>query len=334
MSESSPTLNSVIKDMPRIADFTENKQPDGDEQLFYTKNGTTEGLIKRKVFPYEIQTESATNIFPSFESTHNTVVIGDFTSGWDGADFSGVYSSVNTYGVSSGNIDTIIAVGDVSDDIAGQSVTDLCAAAGANFNTRPVYDFISAAGNHDYDSGGITAFKSFFGIGDTYFTRTFGDVEFIFLDSNGDHPDNDTASAAAFEASTMGQWAINALDASTAPWKVLVFHHPPYSSGSAHGSNAYMQVDWGGYGAHAVLCGHEHLYERLHVDNTVYLTVGVAGGTRRSYSTQLSSSQAIFTGADSVGYLRLFSNPNNLIFEWVESNGSTVLDKVRLARIG
>jgi 3',5'-cyclic AMP phosphodiesterase CpdA len=36
-------------------------------------------------------------------------------------------------------------------------------------------------------------------------------------------------------------WLNEKLAADTAPWKIAFFHHPPYSSGSAHGSDTKLR---------------------------------------------------------------------------------------------
>ena len=38
-----------------------------------------------------------------------------------------------------------------------------------------------------------------------------------------------------------------------APWKIVFFHHPPYSSGSTHGSNKVMQWPFAEWGANLIL---------------------------------------------------------------------------------
>lgn len=313
--------------MPRLADQTESKQLNGKEQVTWTYQKATEGLKMLKVFPYEVQAFSDDNIWPDFSPNHRTMILGDFSSGFDNTRFNGSYDGLVAYNTASGLIDSFVAVGDVSDDIGGQEVDTLV----GQFSGIYKYTFWSAAGNHDYDSGAIADFKSYFGHTDTYFSKKLGDVEYIFLDSNS-HADNDISNAAAFQASTMGQWAINAIKDSTATWKVVVFHHPAYSSDSTHGSTSYMQLDWGALGAHAVLNGHCHTYERIHKDGIVYINAGAFAGTPRTYSTQISDSQVIRTGDDAIGYTLVSSDPFNLTFQFM-TTGNVVVDRVRIARI-
>jgi hypothetical protein len=45
-------------------------------------------------------------------------------------------------------------------------------------------------------------------------------------------------------------------------FKIVFFHHPPYSTGP-HGSNAGTQIGFDTLGIDAVICGHDHLYERI-----------------------------------------------------------------------
>ena len=62
-------------------------------------------------------------------------------------------------------------------------------------------------------------------------------------------------------------------------------HHPPFSSGSTHGSTLEMQWPYEAWGATAVIAGHDHVYERIIRDdnsdgvNFPYFTIG-AGRAR------------------------------------------------------
>ena len=63
------------------------------------------------------------------------------------------------------------------------------------------------------------------------------------------------------------KWLDDQLAASGSDWKICFFHHPPYSSGEAHGSDTTLrnQVEpiFVKYGVNVVFTGHEHFYERI-----------------------------------------------------------------------
>ena len=62
---------------------------------------------------------------------------------------------------------------------------------------------------------------------------TIGAVDVFIFDTQG-------ALNSATDLAAQKAWLESAVRASTAPWQVVVFHHPPYSSGS-HGSSTTFQ---------------------------------------------------------------------------------------------
>ena len=67
--------------------------------------------------------------------------------------------------------------------------------------------------------------------------------------------------------SIQARWLINKLNNSDAKFKVIYFHHAPYSSSSKHGSDKRMQWPFNEWGADVVLAGYDHTYERIDIDN-------------------------------------------------------------------
>ncbi len=64
---------------------------------------------------------------------------------------------------------------------------------------------------------------------------------------------------------TQGAWLQQRLAASTARWKIVIFHHPPYYSATGAQDAQYETMRWPfqQWGASAVITGHVHNYERL-----------------------------------------------------------------------
>jgi len=123
--------------------------------------------------------------------------------------------------------------------------------------------FWPSLGNHDwYHTLDAGPYRAFFSLpnNERYYAFTVGPVAFFAVSSDGAEPDGITA------ASTQGQWLQAQLAASTAPWQVVFFHHPPYSSSSVHGSTPSLQWPFQAWGADVVLSGHVHNYERLAVN--------------------------------------------------------------------
>ena len=80
-------------------------------------------------------------------------------------------------------------------------------------------------------------------------------------------PNRDGSNSAYTEIAAQGAWLQQRLAASTARWKIVIFHDPPYNS-AAGAENAvyqyaYMRWPFQAWGASAVISGHVHNYERL-----------------------------------------------------------------------
>ena len=125
-----------------------------------------------------------------------------------------------------------------------------------------------------------------------YYDFKRGPVHFFALNS---YKDADGVSATSKQA----MWLKDKLAASTYPWKIVFFHHPPYSSGE-HGSNNYMRWPFEAWGADAVLSGHDHDYERIMRDvnndgtKIPYFVSGLGGQSRRSFgSTTLGKRETL-----------------------------------------
>ena len=168
-------------------------------------------------------------------------------------------------------------------------------------------DFYPAMGNHDATRGifnfasAVQPYLNYFGLDKTYFDVQRGPVHLFVVDNERllqDHrllcTDRDDAepycpantarhvTAANQFSRQQDDWLRTGLAASTAPWKIVVMHHAPYSSGAEHGSQALQQWDFATWGADVVLAGHDHIYERLFPgDGIPYFVVGTSGGDLR-----------------------------------------------------
>ncbi len=135
-----------------------------------------------------------------------------------------------------------------------------------------VNSFFPATGNHDYSDGGISDYLGYFRAlsGRTTYSVTRSGIEFLVLDSQ----------AALDSPASMARqlaWARGRALVSRARWQVVVLHHPPYSSGSVHGSTPQFQWPFGRWGVDLVLAGHDHDYERLVRGGVTYVVDGSGG---------------------------------------------------------
>jgi hypothetical protein len=81
-------------------------------------------------------------------------------------------------------------------------------------------------------------------------------------------------------------WIEKELQGSNEEWKIPYFHHPPYSSGGRHGSDAeirgVLEPLFLKYNVSVVMTGHDHFYERLKPQKGIaYFVVGSGGKLRR-----------------------------------------------------
>ncbi|MCC7440606.1 MAG: metallophosphoesterase [Bdellovibrionales bacterium] len=142
---------------------------------------------------------------------------------------------------------------------------------------------VAAIGNHEYRQGGDKLFSRFMGIpavGAHYVWRT-GPVDVFVINSCFEDDDS-------FKH-TQAEWLARALADSTAPWKIVSFHHTPYSRSIGHHPlfaskkehidiRDHYEPHFRAYGVDLVLSGHVHLYERGYKDGVHYINGGPAGG--------------------------------------------------------
>ncbi len=139
---------------------------------------------------------------------------------------------------------------------------------------------LGVLGNHDVEMGSAGGQMARLNMPWRWYSRTIGDVLIVVLGST--RPES--AEQIAFLDRTLAS--------STATWKIVAFHNPPYSAGS-HGSDLATREAFEGmfieHGVDLVLSGHDHDYQRSVPINGV--TYVVSGGAARLRAT----GQAEFT---------------------------------------
>lgn len=175
--------------------------------------------------------------------------------------------------------------------------------------------FFPSLGNHDWHTAGAKPYLDYFELpgNERYYETAWGPVHLFVLDSSSTEPDGISVS------SKQAQWLKGALAASQAPWKLVVLHHAPYSSGSNHGSNATLQWPYEEWGADAVLAGHDHIYERLAVNGIPYFVNGVGGGALYGFGRPLPQSQAHHVLE--YGAMRVEATPERITYSFVTVDG-------------
>lgn len=162
-----------------------------------------------------------------------------------------------------------------------------------------------------------------------YYTFTYGNAQFFMIDSN----------RPVEPGSEQYLMLEKDLAASTAVWKIAVFHHPPYNSDEDDYGNTYEgDTTWGDedtrtlaplfeqYGIDIVFNGHIHDYERTWPisngkaaqDGIIYITTGGAGGGLENYSPVRSAFSAKYRRDHH--FCMLFINGNTLQFQAIDQN--------------
>ena len=138
--------------------------------------------------------------------------------------------------------------------------------------------FFASLGNHDWRTAGAQPYLDYFALpgNERYYRVRQGPVELFIVDSDEQEPDGNTA------ASVQARWLQAALQDSTAAWKLVFLHHAPFSSGY-HGCSEALQWPYKAWGAHAVVAGHDHHYERIEADGLPYWVVGTGGASLRTW---------------------------------------------------
>jgi len=207
--------------------------------------------------------------------------------------------------------------------------------------------WIPVMGNHDYDVDDTgEAWADYMGnsVHDSinYSRSLYGDlIEFFIFDPTHKDEGGWLSEAEATNASRtyyMGtdacQWLFDALDASTATWKVVCFHKP--SRGSSGGSYApAMELNWDSLGVDLVINGHKHVFERINYGDVEHLTVISSGCfSQGNFGTPVSGSlQRMNTDTDpdfaKGGFATIKVTTDKLTIRWhaVTLAGSVVLDK-------
>lgn len=261
-----------------IAENDESARPAGAWQAV----ARLEGLEAATLYCYAIRGATGRAGFrtaPRAESTQpvRLLVFGDSGSG-------GEYQAAVRDQMFTVPFDFIVHTGDIAYDdgslgqLEGQFF-DVYAELTRSFATYVV------AGNHDYGTASGAPTREVFALPENagrpeglerWYSFDWGNAHVVGLDTER----MDAVQAAWLDAD---------LAATDKPWKIVVGHRPPYSSGE-HGSNTRFREYFAGpiekHGVQLVLNGHDHDYERSKpIAGTTYIVTGGGGRNTRPVST-------------------------------------------------
>jgi acid phosphatase type 7 len=196
--------------------------------------------------------------------------------------------------------------------------------------TRP------SVGNHEFHSGGATAYFDYFGpnAGDPkqgYYSYELGSWHIIVLNSEC------AEVGGCNSGSAQEKWLRADLQAHPSACTLAYWHKPLFSSGAKHGNDLEMKPFWQDlYAAKVavVINGHDHDYERFAPQDpdgqsdSAYgireFVVGTGGKNHRPFAKPLATSEV--RNADTYGVLKLTLRPNGYDWEFIPEAGKTFRD--------
>jgi tartrate-resistant acid phosphatase type 5 len=186
--------------------------------------------------------------------------------------------------------------------------------------------FFPTLGNHDWKAAGAAPYFDYFDLpgNERYYAVRRGQMELVLLDSDEHEPDG------IARDSVQAEWLRTALAASTARYRLVLLHHPPFSSGEHH-SSPTLQWPFREWGATAVLAGHDHDYERVDRAGMPYVVVGTGGKRLYDFNSIVGGSQVRV--ANQHGALLIELRDERASARFVTSEG-TVLDSFALPSVG
>src|SRR5215470_4857359 len=172
--------------------------------------------------------------------------------------------------------------------------------------------FYASLGNHDDPDERL--YKPFNMGGQRYYTFNKGDAQFFVLDSNYMDP-------------TQLSWVEENLQKSKAKWKIAYFHHPLYSNGRTHGPDLDLRTRlrplFQEYGVNAVFSGHEHVYERVRPEDSIYYFI--LGNSGKLMTHDFRSSDGMEKGFDTdQSFMLVEIADDKLYFQTISRRGQTI----------
>jgi predicted phosphodiesterase len=179
--------------------------------------------------------------------------------------------------------------------------------------------FYPSLGNHDWHAKDAQPYLDYFTLpgNERYYDFTWGEVHFFVVDSDPDEPDG------ADSNSVQAAWLQSRLAASNSLWKIVYFHHAPYSS-AQHGPNERMQWPFAQWGADVVISGHDHTYERISKDGIWYFVNGLGGGGRYNFNNIVDGSQVRYN--EDHGAMLVEVGRETMRFRFINRQGSVIDD--------
>jgi 3',5'-cyclic AMP phosphodiesterase CpdA len=183
---------------------------------------------------------------------------------------------------------------------------------------KPLLDagvkFYASLGNHD-DPKIETEYKPFNMGGERYYAFRKGDVAFFALDSNYMDP-------------KQLEWFEQNLKDSQGAWKICFFHHPLFNDGRHHGPDLDLRKQllplFQKYGVSVVFSGHEHVYERMKLQNSINYFVEGSSGKLMTHDFGSSEGERVKGFDKDRGFMIVEIDGDRLYFQTITRTGETI----------
>jgi len=173
--------------------------------------------------------------------------------------------------------------------------------------------FYATLGNHDQALQ--VNYTNFNMNGKEYYRFAKGKIAFYCLNSN-------------YMDKKQVQWLEDQLSHETAEWRVMFFHHPPYSSAKKHGSDGQLrevvEPIFLKYGVDVVLAGHDHVYERIKPQKGIYYFVSGAGGQLRAGDVDRQSGLVEKSYDRDMHFMLFEVDGDQMYFQAISRTGETI----------
>jgi len=206
--------------------------------------------------------------------------------------------------------------------------------------------FLAALGNHDHTPPGggpiipatyrLPMHMSYFSMPDTNYEVVKWPVHFFIVDNTDYMWDGD-----ATETGRTALWLKDRLAASTAPWKVVVFHYGPWASGTGHIMYTTRRWPFKTWGADILFSGHTHVYERFMLpDGLCAITCGTCNPAYWTQNNPAAIWNPVATQYSTFGYwvapqrkatCRSRATARSLTVDYIDT-GMNIIDTVTLTK--
>ena len=184
------------------------------------------------------------------------------------------------------------------------------------------HPFWVALGNHDVITNNGDSLLAHLDLPGHWYEQVLRDgnasMQLLVLDSNDVSP-------------AQTEWLVERLAEGDFDWRVVAFHHPPYSCGP-HGNTPSTLTTWvpvlRALNVDLVLSGHDHSYQRFHDSKVTYIVSG-GGGADTSDVTACAAGAVADASAKRHHFLGIEATEDELVVTAVARDGE-VLDSVTL----